>query len=175
TDALDEAFISQVEPMPATRHAEMLADWDALDAAWQTHDDEAPAFYGLAAMLRRLPVQDDAVLHGARADAPGAVFEVSEVAVRVPSSWLHDSHASAVASGHATHQGAAPSSAARAAAAGMIPESAAVDAATAFESALASLPPLLTWMVQEHHTAPVLFRLNRICACAALEKCAHGQ
>lgn len=175
TDALDEAFISQVEPMPATRHAEMLADWDALDAAWQTHDDEAPAFYGLAAMLRRLPVQDDAGPLSAPAEAPGASVEVSEVAVTAPVALLPDSHASAVASGHATHQGAAPSSAAPAAAAVTIPESAAVDAATAFESALASLHPLVTWMVQEHPTAPVLFRLNRICAWAALEQCPPAQ
>src|SRR3546814_9919050 len=38
-------------------HSELLADWEALDAAWQQHDNEAPAFYGLRAALTNLPVE----------------------------------------------------------------------------------------------------------------------
>nr|WP_255592939.1 type VI secretion system protein TssA [Bordetella sp. BOR01] len=38
-------------------HGELLADWEALDAAWQQHDDQAPAFYGLRAALNNLPVE----------------------------------------------------------------------------------------------------------------------
>lgn len=48
---------AEFTPMQPEVHSELLADWEALDAAWQAHDDEAPAFYGLRATLASLPVE----------------------------------------------------------------------------------------------------------------------
>src|SRR5690606_9032046 len=51
----------------------------------------------------------------------------------------------------------------------------AADAATAVEHALDSLHPLLAWLMQEQPTAPILFRLNRICAWTTLEQLPPAQ
>src|SRR5690606_33340898 len=84
-DLFDEAYVTQVPPMPAARHAEMLADWDALDEAWQSHDTEAPAFYGLAAVFRRLPVEDDSPAPEVEASAaPSAEAEPAQAATTAP-------------------------------------------------------------------------------------------
>ena len=67
-------------------HSELLADWEALDAAWQQHDDEAPAFYGLRAALTNLPVERPAEAApatpptGAAAGAPAAASATAMVA-----------------------------------------------------------------------------------------------
>src|SRR3546814_5579944 len=53
TEALDEQSLMQMPAIKPALHAAMLEDWNALDAAWQQRDDEAPAFYGLAAILDR--------------------------------------------------------------------------------------------------------------------------
>src|SRR5690606_7662134 len=57
----NEQAILEMPAIPQAQHVDMLADWEALDTAWQAHDDEAPAFYGLAAILRRLPVEAEPV------------------------------------------------------------------------------------------------------------------
>src|SRR3546814_19907035 len=57
TEALDEQSLMQMPAIKPALHAAMLEDWNALDAAWQQRDDEAPAFYGLAAILRRLSIE----------------------------------------------------------------------------------------------------------------------
>lgn len=155
-EALDEQALLQMDPMPADQHAQLLADWDALDAAWQAHDDDAPAFYGLAAVFRRLPVQNDSPSEDT-SEAGSSQAAPAREAVQV-------AQAASVA--------AEPVSTSRAPAPGMatthLPETGA-DAVTAVESALTGLHPLVAWLVQEHPTSPMLFRLNRFCAWAALE------
>lgn len=164
TDALDEAAIAEMPPMPAAQHAELLADWDALDTAWQAHDDESPAFYGLAAMLRRLPVESDepdpAGVSTARAGTNGSAPAATTAEAARPAQV-----ASAATGASAPAPGAASLH---------MPESGA-DAATAVENALTGLHPLVGWLVQEHPTSAMLFRLNRVCAWAALEACPPTQ
>ncbi|MBO1112818.1 type VI secretion system protein TssA [Bordetella petrii] len=121
-------------------HSELLADWEALDAAWQQHDNEAPAFYGLRAALTNLPVE--------RPAEPAPEAAASGSASAGPAS--------------------APVAAAAAPAAGSDPEAVA-------EAGLASLRPLIDWYLEEHPTLPLLFRLNRICAWAALEQAPPAQ
>src|SRR3546814_19508265 len=59
TEALDEQSLMQMPAIKPALHAALLEDWNALDAAWQQSDDDAPAFYGLAAILRRLSRSDE--------------------------------------------------------------------------------------------------------------------
>lgn len=171
-DLFDEAYVTQVPPMPAARHAEMLADWDALDEAWQSHDTEAPAFYGLAAVFRRLPVEDDSPAPEVEASAaPSAEAEPAQAATTAPPV----APVAQPSAGAAVVPVGAPASAAPAVAAVHAPDGNNSDAPAALETALASLHPMVSWMVQEHPTAPVLFRLNRMCAWAALEQCPPAQ
>lgn len=156
--------------LPAATHAALLEDWEALDAAWQEHDPEAPAFYGLRSTLRNLPV-----------DAP-----VAEAAAPVPAASGADAAsaggpaATQTAGGAAANAGAASAGAANPAAAAtavMAPRPAAVaiaptageDPADAAEAALAGLRPLIEWYLQTQPALPLLFRMNRFCAWATLE------
>jgi len=133
---------AEFAPLQPDVHSELLADWEVLDAAWQQHDGEAPAFYGLRAALTNLPVERPAE-PAPEAPAPGGLPGAAITA-------------------------AAPVASAAAPAAGSDPEAVA-------EAGLASLRPLIDWYLQEHPTLPLLFRLNRICAWAALEQAPPAQ
>nr|WP_218947931.1 type VI secretion system protein TssA [Pollutimonas harenae] len=155
TSALDEQAIMQMSAMPSEQHIQMLEDWDALDAAWQSRDEEAPAFYGLSAIMRRLPVEQ--VADSAESAQPTAPVE---------SQLASTSSNAPVASSTAMP--------ALQAAAVKMPDNGA-DTASAVEHALGSLHPLVSWLMQERVTAPMLFRLNRVCAWTALEQLPPAQ
>lgn len=149
-EQLDERSIMEMPAMQAAQHVQMLEDWDALDAAWQQHDDEAPGFYGLGAVLRRLSVEQGEGPAAVAGPQPPPEAEPVAVSSRAPAS-----------------------------ASAAIPEAQAVsvntptsvaDVATAVENALGGLHPLIAWLVQERPTDPMLFRLNRIYAWTALEQ-----
>lgn len=159
---LDEQAVSQMPALDNTLHAEMLEDWNALDAFWQDRDDQAPAFYGLAAVLRRLPAQTPVQSEPVSVADQGAQAVSSEPAA-APVNMAGSAPAAATVPPSATNQ--APSLAVAAA----VPASA-DQANEAVEKALATLQPLVDWFVQELPTAPILFRLNRICAWTTLER-----
>lgn len=156
-EVLDEQSIMQMPAMNAAAHAEMLDDWDALDAAWQGHDTEAPTFYGLAAILRRLPVEssDD---------------DISTTPTASPTDAATPTAAPASSN---TAAARLPASIPPAAPVGL--PDAEADAVSAVEGALASLHPLVAWFIQEQPTAPMLFRLNRICAWTTLDQAPAAQ
>ncbi|ANN68524.1 type VI secretion system protein TssA [Bordetella bronchialis] len=150
-------------PLPAETYEAMLADWEALDAAWQSHDEEAPAFYGLRSTLRALPVQaaPEPAAPAEAAPAPAA----TEASAAVPAVAAQQATATAVAAPATpatTAVMAPPPAAAVVPAAGGDPQDAA-------ETALAGLRPLIDWYLQTQPTQPLLFRINRICAWAALD------
>ncbi|AEC20882.1 hypothetical protein PT7_2342 [Pusillimonas sp. T7-7] len=154
TSALDEQAIMQMSAVPAELHAQMLEDWDALDAAWQAHDEEAPAFYGLSAIMRRLPVEQ--ATDSTEPDQSTAPIQSqSASASAVPAATSAAMPAPQIASIKLPNGGA--------------------DAASAVEHGLGSLHPLIAWLMQEQLTAPMLFRLNRICAWTALEQLPPAQ
>ncbi|MDN5844020.1 MAG: type VI secretion system protein TssA [Alcaligenaceae bacterium] len=152
-EALDEQSIMQMPAMSATEHTEMLEDWDALDTAWQGHDAEAPAFYGLAAILRRLPVEStgDDTNNTPAASPTNAATPASPAAAATPPP--------------ASIPQVAP----------VAPLGAEADITATVESALAGLHPLVAWFIQEQPTAPMLFRLNRICAWTTLDQAPAAQ
>lgn len=158
TDALDEQFIMQMPAMPFAKHEQMLEDWDALDTAWQQHDQEAPAFYALAAVFRRLLVEQ------LPDQKPATESQTKDPAEPVPPATRETGPATATSTSMPLVR-TAPAS---------IPGSIA-DAATAVENALGGLHPLITWLLQEQPTAVMLFRLNRICAWTALEQLPPAQ
>src|SRR5690606_33732578 len=125
-----------------------------LDAAWQTHDEEAPAFYGLSAIMRRLPVGQ-----ATESAEPGQ----STVPVESQPASANTTPAVTSAALPSLHTASIE-----------LPNNGA-DAASAVEHALSSLHPLLAWLMQEQPTAPMLFRLNRICAWTALERLPPAQ
>jgi type VI secretion system protein VasJ len=155
SDLLDEQAIQQMPAMEPALHATMLDDWEALDNAWQQRDDEAPAFYGLSAILRRLPVEQP------RAD--GAASDASAAPGTPASPVAHAAEATLArtAATPATTPAALPATQA--------------GATDAVENALASLHPLVAWFIQELPVAPMLFRLNRICAWTTLEQSPPAQ
>jgi type VI secretion system protein VasJ len=149
-------------PLPADVHAAMLEDWEALDAAWQGHDDEAPAFYGLRSTLRGLPVEAEP--EPAAPAAPAAQDQAAPAAA---------APAAVAAPAPAPQAVAAPPSAAVAiappAAATAVAPAAGADPEAAAEAALAGLHPLIDWYLQTQPTLPLLFRINRICAWTTLD------
>lgn len=160
----NEQAILEISAIPQAQHADMLADWEALDTAWQAHDDEAPAFYGLAAVLRRLPVEAETV---AEPEEPAAA----------PVSSTVDTPTDAVVAPSLAARSGADSAATPSRPAPIAPPVqvqapvAGTDVATAVDHALESLQPLIAWMLAEHPLSPLLFRLNRICAWAGLDSC----
>ncbi|MDS1139744.1 type VI secretion system protein TssA [Pusillimonas sp. SM2304] len=166
-DQLSEAFGEQASgQMPAldeALHAQMLEDWNVLDELWQGHDDQAPAFYGLAAVLRRLPVQ----VPEQSEEVQGAAMQGDQAAGSAPPTSAAANTNAAVASPASKQAPAAMAPIA-------VPASAA-QASEAVEHALAALHPLVDWFVQELPTAPILFRLNRICAWTTLDQLPQSQ
>ncbi len=160
----NEQAILEMSAMPHARHVDMVADWEALDTAWQAHDDEAPAFYGLAAILRRLPVEPEPV---APSEVPASppVASTADTLTDIP--VAPQPAAPAVPDSAATQS--RPASAAPAVQV-QVPAGGA-DASTAVDHALDSLQPVIAWMLDQHPLSPLLFRLNRICAWAGLEAC----
>ena len=165
-DLLDEQAMAQMPELDEALHAQMLLDWDVLDEQWQSHDDQAPAFYGMAAVLRRLPVKvaEQQAVPAAQADAAQAPIEQPESATAA------GPQAPVAAVAPSVHR--PPEVAAQLA----MPASA-EQVGEAVEQALAGLQPLIDWLIQEQPTAPILFRLNRICAWTTLERAplAEGQ
>jgi len=165
---VDESFAALPEGVSDT----LLDDWDALDAAWREHDDDAPAFYGLRAMLGRLPVEVEANDAGpektadpARGAAPDDESTHNELnGVHSVDSPENAQHLAITSPGN-------PMQAATSAPVSLVsvPTSPEADPDALADSALASLRPLIDWYLTEHPALPLLFRLNRICAWATLE------
>jgi type VI secretion system protein VasJ len=158
-------------PLSADAHAAMLEDWEALDTAWQSHDDEAPAFYGLRSALRGLPVQappQEEPAASAAADAGGTAIAAEADA---------NADAAPAASQAATQAVAVRPAAAVAppAAAAAVAPVAGADPETTTETALAGLRPLIDWLLQTQPLLPLLFRMNRVCAWATLERVPPAQ
>jgi type VI secretion system protein VasJ len=150
--------------LPAATHAAMLEDWEALDNAWQGHDDEAPAFYGLRATLRALPVEAPpaSAVEGAQANASP---DASAAAGSNVSQGTQGTQAAASVA--AVPAVAAPP---RPTVAMPVAPAAGTDPEAAADAALAGLRPLIDWYLQTQPTLPLLFRLNRVCAWATLER-----
>jgi type VI secretion system protein VasJ len=156
-------------PLPADTHAAMLEDWEALDAAWQSHDAEAPAFYGVRSALRALPVQAPPQEAGAAEAATAGAGDASNAGnPGGPANGGAAPAAGQVALARPAAVMAPPASAAVAPVAGADPEAAA-------EAALAGLRPLIDWYLQTQPTLPLLFRMNRVCAWATLETAPPAQ
>lgn len=154
TERLQASRHSYAE-LPADLHASMLEDWEALDAEWQCHDDQTPAFYRLRSTLRDLPVQT--VPHTEQ-PAPAAQDRATAPAVNnsPPSSPSPNLAVAVIETSPMSATAVAPIT-------GVDPEAAA-------DAALAGLHPLLGWYLQTHPTMPLLIRLNRVCAWATLEQ-----
>ena len=56
-DWLDLKLNDAFEPVMAGQHAQLLKDWNAIDAFWSEQDSQAPAFVRLRRRLADLPVQ----------------------------------------------------------------------------------------------------------------------
>ena len=148
--------------LPAATHAALLDDWEALDAAWQAHDPEAPAFYGLRSQLRNLPVE--APVAEAAAAVPAAPGAAAGVPAAAPTAAVVPANAGAATAPAANAAVVAPRPAAVA-----VAPTAGEDPADAAEAALASLRPLIEWYLQTQPALPLLFRMNRFCAWATLD------
>ncbi|GAB2895957.1 type VI secretion system protein TssA [Paralcaligenes ginsengisoli] len=150
-DHMGEYLQGELEALPDKVHAELLADWEALDAAWQSHDTEAPAFYGLRRALSAVPIENTATGTAAPEPSPSSKsVEPANGPAGAPSN---------------TNSPAAPSPA-------LLPTSvpaSGADPETVIDSALTNLRPLIEWCLNDHITLPLLFRLNRICAWASLD------
>jgi type VI secretion system protein VasJ len=143
--------------LPAATHAAMLEDWEALDSAWQGHDDEAPAFYGLRSTLRALPVEAP----------PAAAVAATQGDAAATASAAPDANAAPGIPPAAS--GAMVAAPPRPAVAVAVAPAAGADPEAAADAALAGLRPLIDWYLQTQPTLPLLFRLNRVCAWATLE------
>jgi type VI secretion system protein VasJ len=147
-------------PLAADAYAAMLEDWEALDAAWQGHDEEAPAFYGLRSTLRALPVQaapqaEPVAPADTAAPAPALQTAPAQTAATAPVAAAPAVVSPAVLAPPPVTSAVVPT-------AGGAPEAAA-------ESALNGLRPLVEWYLQTQPVLPLLFRINRVCAWATLE------
>lgn len=165
---VDESFSALPE---GVSHA-LLDDWDALDTVWREHDDDAPAFYGLRAMLARLPVENEATdaepeksngpTRGAESDGGPTHNERNGIdSVDSPEDGKHPAITSP---GNAMQAATLPPVPFVS-----VPTSSGADPDALADSALAALRPLIDWYLTEHPALPLLFRLNRICAWATLE------
>ncbi len=150
--------------LPTNTHAELLADWDALDEAWQLHDTDSPAFYALRRQLTDLPIADDALNSNTvphpvdgkqNAEPPGTIAPVLMAASTLQTD-SNPAFSQASASPPPLPKSNLPST-------GTDPES-------VIDSALEQMQALVAWCLRETPTLPLLFRLNRICAWAALSE-----
>ena len=148
--------------LPADTHTELLADWDALYEAWQLHDTDAPAFYALRRQLAALPVADaapnnsdtdNADLGQPTAEPPGVIPPRGMTAPGQHSS---------------TNTPSSPISAAPLKLPTDNLPAACSDPESAIDAAFAQMQALVDWCLSDSPTLPLLFRLNRICAWAAL-------
>jgi type VI secretion system protein VasJ len=151
-DQLTEALQGEFEPMPGPAHAELMADWKELDAAWQTHDDDSPAFYALRRTLEALPVElsspSETEMASTPATTPHQAVDAAPAANPPPS----------IRSASEPPPGPGPID---------VPAPDA-DPEAEIDTALAGLRPLVDWCLEAHPELPLLFRLNRICAWASL-------
>ncbi len=148
--------------LSADVHAELLADWDALDGAWQLHDPEAPAFYGLRRLLAALPIVDTAPDQSQSAGPQGGEATAEPPGIFPPGGTTAPdlrSNTSPIspqtsATPPTLHPNSSP-------AAGTDPE-------LVIDDALEQMQALVDWCLRDYPTLPLLFRLNRICAWASL-------
>lgn len=170
----DSADWAALDPQ---QHADLMADWDALDALWQGHDEQAPALFKLHRLLTDLApacdedvsdqTRDQAVPQAVTADAhdrpdmaaalqdanvpdASAVPATPDASVPVPSPARHV--APVTADVHA----------------GPVPDTVA-GVERAIEQAFDALHALLRELPDELIMLPVLYRLNRVRAWLALD------
>lgn len=152
-DQLTEALQGEFEPMPGPAHAGLMADWEELDIAWQTHDDDSPAFYALRRTLEALPVEptssNEAEMVNTPATTPHQAIAAAPAASPLPPPARP---AGEPPPGFGPIDVPAPDA----------------DPETEIDTALAGLRPLIDWCLEGHPKLPLLFRLNRICAWASL-------
>ena len=174
---MDESVVALSEDS----HQELLADWNAVDATWNEHDDDAPAFYGLRGMLGNLPVNSSVKpehnevvsdvsveRQSARPEATHVVDAIAEEStsaaqsITVDACSVSSNTSHIVSAGGSTLPPLAPAS-------GSTLSSAGSDPGTLAETGLSHLRPLIDWCLTEHPTLPLLFRLTRLCAWTTLE------
>ena len=171
---IDVSFVS----LPGPLHAALLADWDALDTAWQLHDSDPPAFYGLRASLAHLPTEATNDREPVLEDGASADHNAGHV-------WT-DASTTSERQGFAQGVAVSPASGGTDAAdesgspiktrtlppavsdTTLFAPSADSDPGALADAGLAALRPLLDWCLNECPTLPLLFRLNRVCAWATL-------
>lgn len=150
-DQMTEYLQSDHIALPADTHAELLADWNTLDETWQSHDAEAPAFYGLRRLLAAMPVvataTEQSPAAGGQADGapPGSSTQAS-----------------------GTNNTSQNTSAVPTALSPVMPPANGADPEAVIDGALEQMQVLIDWCLRDFPTLPLLFRLNRICAWASL-------
>ena len=182
---------SEWAALQAQQHAQLMADWDALDALWQGYDDQAPALFKLRRTLMDLaPSEDDSTStvetdtllssaepHAAAGTADssgvtGATAESDTTETARPAEGVRSKADAQAPEAHikTTNAVAPRDSAPRVGSgvAGVVPESAA-EVEQIIDQGFEAMHALLRDVPDELIMMPVLYRLNRVRAWMALD------